>query len=528
MELTVKDLLDTNFMKNSQLLYGENGLSNTIKNISIMENPHIQEWIEPHCAIITNLLPIKDYSNEAQKQFMQQVYRKQVSCLLVKLSIEEIPEAIRIGCSMYHIPLIIIPNDVTYNEITYPIMKLLFEHEAYILHYYKDFYESFMNITLTKNKLKNIIQSLSEFLANPIQITDQQLHILHSFSIRNDFTFKQCHFTESFYIDGDIPAFRDVEQAPPILKIVIELFDKQTLNMFIVEKTRKMNEIDKIAIKSAIAFIKLDYMKQLAIIKAEQKKQNELIDELFFRQKNQEEIQFIVNTLHLPIDLPFSVVILTKEEANTFTASQLNTLEYLLGSIFSKAILRNYTDSVVCICFVEKKDTSNEIKNKLRYVLTNYQRMFHSNVKIHLSSIFMSINEIQLAHKEANKVLELCGMMEQTELISYEDLGIYRLISKINENMDIEQLLSRKVKHFIHHKIRNSEDLLLTLLVFLDHKQNYSMTAKHLYLHSKTVKYRINKIIALLDIDLDKPNQVLETHISLKIWYCYMFNSKKK
>lgn len=526
MELTVKDLLDTNFMRNSQLLSGEIGVSNLIKNISIMENPNIQDWIEPQCAIMTNLLPIKDYSSEAQKQFIQQAHCKQVSCLLVKLSIEEIPETIRTGCSTYHIPLIIIPNDVTYNEITYPIMKLLFEHEAYILHYYKNFYESFMNITLTKNQMKNIIQSLSEFLSNPILITDQQLHMIHSFSIPKDFSFKHCHFTELVYIDEDILAFRDVTQEAPILKIVIELFDKQTLNMFIIEKTRKINEIDKIAIKSAIAFIKLDYMKQQAIMKAKQKKQNELIDELFFRQKNQEEIQLIANALHFPIDLPFSVFILTREKASTFTASQLNTLEYLLGSIFSKTILRNYTDSIVCICFIKKKATSDEVKNKLRYVLTNFQRIFQSNVKIHLSSIFVNINEIQLAHKEANKVLELSAMMEQTELISYEDLGIYRLFLKINENMDIEQLLSSKVKELIQHK--NMEDLLRTLLVFLDHKQNYSITAKHLYLHSKTVKYRINKIMELLHIDLDKADQVLETHISLKIWYCYIFNSKKK
>lgn len=60
------------------------------------------------------------------------------------------------------------------------------------------------------------------------------------------------------------------------------------------------------------------------------------------------------------------------------------------------------------------------------------------------------------------------------------------------------------------------DEFLQTLRVFLDFNQSTKRTAEELVLHRNTVTYRINRVLEVLDVDIDDPAQRLALHLATR------------
>jgi DNA-binding PucR family transcriptional regulator len=54
----------------------------------------------------------------------------------------------------------------------------------------------------------------------------------------------------------------------------------------------------------------------------------------------------------------------------------------------------------------------------------------------------------------------------------------------------------------------------MTLRVYLENNRSVSRTSQQLYLHRNTVAYRIRRILDVLGVDLDDPNQFLAVYLA--------------
>ncbi|WP_406243270.1 PucR family transcriptional regulator [Tissierella carlieri] len=68
----------------------------------------------------------------------------------------------------------------------------------------------------------------------------------------------------------------------------------------------------------------------------------------------------------------------------------------------------------------------------------------------------------------------------------------------------------------------DGQELIITLKSFLECNQNYSLTAEKLFVHNNTVRYRINKIKNLIDMDSEDSVERLKIEIVLK--FLKLFN----
>ena len=60
-------------------------------------------------------------------------------------------------------------------------------------------------------------------------------------------------------------------------------------------------------------------------------------------------------------------------------------------------------------------------------------------------------------------------------------------------------------------------DLLRTLQTFFDCQENYSRAGNMLFLHPNTIRYRIETIGRICDVDFSDPEDVLNVKIALKL-----------
>ena len=99
-------------------------------------------------------------------------------------------------------------------------------------------------------------------------------------------------------------------------------------------------------------------------------------------------------------------------------------------------------------------------------------------------------------------------------MLSYDDLGIYKIFMNGDNLSHLGDFIPQKFQEFS----RDYPELSHTLATYLDAGQNLSETAKRLFLHAKTIHYRIKKIQELLDFDFTDSEQVLQAQISFRLF----------
>ena len=99
-------------------------------------------------------------------------------------------------------------------------------------------------------------------------------------------------------------------------------------------------------------------------------------------------------------------------------------------------------------------------------------------------------------------------------LVTYDSLGFYKLFLDRNNLDRIDSLLTLQNKHLR----KTQPELWKTLDAFISCGQNYSKTAELLFLHPKTVKYRISKLQSVRDLDFEDPEQVFRIMLDSRLF----------
>ena len=98
-----------------------------------------------------------------------------------------------------------------------------------------------------------------------------------------------------------------------------------------------------------------------------------------------------------------------------------------------------------------------------------------------------------------------------------EIMFTYKCMKKIESNEENENL-TEMIASLVNEGEDNCNTLIETLAVFLlDASQNMSQTAKQLFVHLNTVKYRINKASAALKFQIGKMPETFDLYTELAI-----------
>ena len=103
------------------------------------------------------------------------------------------------------------------------------------------------------------------------------------------------------------------------------------------------------------------------------------------------------------------------------------------------------------------------------------------------------------------------------QTISYEELGIYRLLFQIGDMNQLHQYAEDVLGPLIDYDACHKSDLLGTLSVYLKQRESLKQTARVLRVHVNTVSYRIQRIESMTSLDLTDSDDRLSAHVAMKI-----------
>lgn len=152
-----------------------------------------------------------------------------------------------------------------------------------------------------------------------------------------------------------------------------------------------------------------------------------------------------------------------------------------------------------------------------------------NSIKLNPALFFMGISEQKHSYNNFNVAIKMSiwanqvGQMNHNNITYYNDIGIYKWIAPLFNESTIEddyKDLVYKIKEYDKHYNSNLWD---TLIIFIENNGEYSKTAKALFQHPNTIRYRIKKIQEITN--LNSNDFYAQLYICVKL-YILSTNSK--
>ncbi len=129
-----------------------------------------------------------------------------------------------------------------------------------------------------------------------------------------------------------------------------------------------------------------------------------------------------------------------------------------------------------------------------------------------------SVADLPTAYDEALKAVHVGRQMYgESALTHFDGLGIYRLLALVPDGADLRRFVEESLGELATDDSPENEDLRNTLSVLIDTNLNVAETARRLFFHYNTLRYRIAKLERMLGPFTSDPQLRLTLALALRI-----------
>ncbi|KUI38271.1 hypothetical protein AU194_27055 [Mycobacterium sp. GA-2829] len=101
---------------------------------------------------------------------------------------------------------------------------------------------------------------------------------------------------------------------------------------------------------------------------------------------------------------------------------------------------------------------------------------------------------------------------------AYDELGFYRLVDAAHAEGAVEDFIQEWLGALLHYDAIKKSELVHTLSQYLENGGNYEETAKALYIHRSTLRYRLARIGQVSGYDLRNVDTRFNLHAATRSW----------
>lgn len=140
-----------------------------------------------------------------------------------------------------------------------------------------------------------------------------------------------------------------------------------------------------------------------------------------------------------------------------------------------------------------KKDVSTYVNRFIKELIES-----SSTCYLGVSDVFSELGKINKCIKESLTAYK-CTQITKEQILYYPQLGVYKLLMNIDER-ELEEFYQTTIVPLKEYDERSNMELLKTAIIYVDNDGDLKQTAKEMYQHQNTIRYRITKIKELLNM----------------------------
>ena len=545
MAYTVRKLLESEQFPKMKLLCGEKGLDLEVKGIRIIEIEDMERYLTGGEILITSFQVYLSCSDREVEQHFEDLVKSDISGFIVKKRKEYDPTGRRLSllekhCKKYEIPLVEISEDSYYWGIIRYVMIQVFDKDTARLKYFKITHDSFNTFILKNNGSSNtasdIIKFLSIMIENPVVLYYGNLNCMVSTNSDNSKLILSDEIQP--YKPNIITKFQYMKQMKgSCVQYVVKfaILSEVEVYITITEENRELTELDYMAIENAIINLQYGFLSEFAQNEVKKTYQRDLIHNILNGLLSSKEMTEAAAQLGMKESDTYRVVdfhTIKKNVQRKYTKEQLHEVGVIVGELMyllPDALIYRNMDQIVMIQQVDSNQTELEYQKEMEEVEDVIQRSIlyrkkDTDFQIGIGKSVEGYQRLKESYQEASRAIKYIDIIrlvtgdKNKSVVHYSSLGFFQIFGEIDDVTELERYIPETLKKLYLYDDEHKGELITTLQMYLRNNQSIKKTADAMFVHYRTISYRLEKIKQISGINFDNANEVLAVSNGLIIY----------
>ena len=505
--LTVQECLALSPLTRGVVCAGHAGLSRRARWVHVVDHDDVEDSLTGGELILSSGVSLA-YSVPLQKSIFPIMERRASAGLLVALGghFRQVPDLMLAEAERFGIPLITVPWEVNFRDITQVLLTLIVREQYRLLEDAESINRRLYQIAVNRGTLDALCARIVELTQRGASIVDPS----HRLLARADTGECDRQFPEKFLgppgADAAISQIETLQTAAGqwAIKAPVHITSRLQGYLMLDMGFGQPGRFEAMIVDAAtlVAALIIAQTEEIERIRAARER-----DSLVSLIEGHQDSAKIVALGPLPPG-PYRVMIL--EIQGGVVESDRRLIRRTVDPLVSQARVSDYLNQFVVLLPRSRHGNQRLIAETLRKDLENAACV----PRIAVSSPFPSLGEVQHGYAEAQETLAVGRAVNPGgRLFFAEDSGALRRFAKSMAGRPDKDVGGR-LRLLIAHDAAHRAELVRTLDCYLSANQNLAIAARQLDIHRHTLAYRLERVVELLGTELT-PEVSLDLRLEL-------------
>lgn len=528
--MRVTDALKLPSLKDARVVSGSSGVDNEIQSVMILEATDIESWGTEGMLLITSYFALADFDDAGMRSFFSKLSTLKICGIVFKTDrlIAAIPELMIELSNELGIPIIQVSKDARYEPIMSDILGSIINSNITLLNRFYMTHHQMMTLALSQPSVPDILFEIKNSLklettfynasrknrtsTNAALANFSSLEMSSRDNPRGSYlSFHYLNVT-LIYADGRIDTALSVE---------IPSSDGMKYYLILHRPPESFSQLDLMTIENFVSLLEMEILKTNALDRQSYIKSNSLAHDLLLdRYATTEAVDKALDELGIASFARYQAILVRVIPGrhisgdrsmlqDIITAIRRAIRKRCVASAFYESndrfvILDNIPDAADPISVDDVMEAIADAKHSTYHDFTYLAAISHTDDRYHVGTL----------NREVMDVYRLFGdQITRDRCIRYEDLGVLRLLLDLPESIDVGRFLDPRLL-----RLREGRpELFETIVEYYRAGTSYQETAARLYLHPKTVQYRVRLAEELVGIDAKNPDDLMQVAFAGKV-----------
>ena len=221
-----------------------------------------------------------------------------------------------------------------------------------------------------------------------------------------------------------------------------------------------------------------------------------------------------------------------KNVQRKYTKEQLHEVGVIEGELMHllpDALIYRNMDQIVMIQQVDSNQTELEYQKEMEEVEDVIQRSIlyrkkDTDFQIGIGKSVEGYQRLKESYYEASQAIKYIDIIrlvtgdKNKSVVHYSSLGFFQIFGEIDDVTELERYIPETLKKLYLYDDEHKGELITTLQMYLRNNQSIKKTADAMFVHYRTISYRLEKIKQISGINFDNANEVLAVSNGLIIY----------
>jgi purine catabolism regulator len=521
---SVQTLQRLAFPAGTRLLAGSRGLSRGVSWPSTLRTrPPAFTSLKPgeFLLIATASLALLD-PDLSLTRLLQTVGRIGISGAAI---VGDVPSECEAWAEEHDVPLFALPAASHLADVESAIARAIADTRSEYDRRAHEIYRQLTQIAIEERGLPAIVEGLASVTGKPAQLLDGDLVIRFRHpdgapTIGANRIARVLPVVEEWTKRVPISAaeppvkFFELDGEEGLLLAPVMTRDGIALYLSVWSSKHHLDALDEAAVGAAAAAAAIEMTRERAVMKAEERAQAGVIEELTTGVgPSTESLRRRSARIQIDLDDEHAVFVATVAVPPTPAALDASLRELRAVARFGHV---GMVDGNLAVVVGPSEKGLHGLAEDFREGLA--RRTSNPEISLGAGRRLAGLDGVRQSYREAKEALRLgLDIFGAGRTTLYSDLGLYRLILSVRDHPEVERFYRETMGKLAAQDARADGELLRTLEAYFSSNGSPTEAAARLHVHRNTLLYRLQRIRSVAELDLDDPEVRLALQVGLRI-----------